>query len=52
MRDLGDRRLEMYNIFRDELMRRRIPYIPVSGDFEKRESIVREHVDKLLKARR
>jgi HTH-type transcriptional regulator, transcriptional repressor of NAD biosynthesis genes len=48
LRDLGNQRQKMYDIFRDELEKRRISYVPVSGNFEDREAVVRKHVDRML----
>ena len=48
LRDLGERREEMYGIFRDELLRREISFITVSGSFDQREAIVKAGIDKLI----
>lgn len=48
LRDLGHRRDEMLQVFRQELDQRGIPYLTVSGDFERRERVVVEAVDALL----
>lgn len=46
LRDLGDRREEMRQIFLDELKLRNIPYILVSGSQEERDKIIERAVDK------
>lgn len=50
MRDLGDRekRKEMFEVFRMELDKRNINYLPVRGDWEEREKLITNEVDKLL----
>ena len=50
LRDLGeiDERQKMYNIFKQELERRNIPYISVQGDWTMRECIITSEVNRLL----
>jgi len=50
MRDLGDekKREEMYEIFKNELERRNIPYVKVQGDWEGREKIIVQEIAKLI----
>jgi HTH-type transcriptional repressor of NAD biosynthesis genes len=50
LRDLGDqkKREDMYAIFKQELERRNIPYVNVSGDWEEREKIIVQEVAKLM----
>lgn len=48
LRDLGNRREEMFAIFKNELERRDITYILVKGNWNERERIVRSEVDKFL----
>lgn len=48
LRDLGHRRDEMMQLFRQELDRRGIPYLTIRGDFETRERTIVEAVDALL----
>jgi len=48
LRDLGNRREEMFTIFKNELECRGIAYILVKGNWNERERIVRSEVDKLL----
>lgn len=48
LRDLGHKRQEMYQIFKDALDERGIEYIKVSGDWDERLRIIREVVDVLI----
>lgn len=48
MRDLGEKRLEMYTIFKEALDERNIPYIVVQGNYEEREKFVRDELDKVI----
>lgn len=50
LRDLGDekKREEMYEIFKNELERRNIPYVKVRGDWEERERIIVKEIVKLI----
>jgi HTH-type transcriptional repressor of NAD biosynthesis genes len=48
LRDLGEKRQEMYEMFKDELVKRKIPFVPVSGSYDNREAIVRKEIDMLL----
>lgn len=48
LRDLGDRRNEMFTIFKNELEHRQLKYTLVSGDWETRMRIVKEKIDGLL----
>lgn len=48
LRDLGHLREEMFNIFKAALDKRRIQYVTVTGDWEKRETIVTTVIDRLL----
>lgn len=45
LRDLGERRLEMREVFKAELDKRGIDYTIVKGTYEERESIVRNWID-------
>jgi HTH-type transcriptional regulator, transcriptional repressor of NAD biosynthesis genes len=47
LRDLGDRRVEMFNIFKNELNKRKIPYTLVQGTFEERDRIISSQLRKL-----
>ncbi len=48
LRDLGNRREEMFMVFRNELERRGIAYVLVKGNWNERERIVKNEIDKLL----
>lgn len=48
LRDLGDRRREMFEIFKSELEKRNISYVLVQGDYSQREKIIREHIDRFI----
>jgi len=48
LRDLGDKRHEMATLFKSELDKRNIPYVPVRGDWETRFKVVKEKIDTLL----
>lgn len=48
LRDLQHLRKEMFDTFKDALVKRNIKYILVTGDWQKRERIVTEVIDKLL----
>lgn len=48
LRDLGHRRADLYNRFKDALDQRGIAYIPVSGNWAQRLAIVTRQIDQLL----
>ncbi|MBX2947127.1 MAG: AAA family ATPase [Cyclobacteriaceae bacterium] len=50
LRDLGEekQRRNMFELFKDELERRKIEYIMVSGSYHERESRIIEYCDKLI----
>jgi HTH-type transcriptional regulator, transcriptional repressor of NAD biosynthesis genes len=48
LRDLGNRRVEMFNVFKTELDNRSIPYKLVMGTYQQREEFIRAEIDKLL----
>lgn len=48
LRDFGDRRLEMFNLFKSELEKRDINYILITGDYEKREENVKKYITSIL----
>jgi nicotinamide riboside kinase len=48
LRDLGDRRKEMFEIFKAALEERDIEYILVQGDYAEREKTVRKVIDEVL----
>lgn len=53
LRDLGkeDERSKMYNLFKQELERRNIPYLSVQGDWTTREFTITTAINKLLSSR-
>lgn len=48
LRDFGDKRVEMYALFKSELDKRNISYITVSGNWEERKNKVIEAVTRVL----
>jgi HTH-type transcriptional repressor of NAD biosynthesis genes len=48
LRDLGDRRGQMFNIFKNELAKRNIPFTLISGSYEEREQKVIKKLNDLL----
>ncbi|WP_426326476.1 AAA family ATPase [Pedobacter sp. R-06] len=48
LRDFGDRRLEMFNLFKDELEKRGINYIQISGNYREREEKIKKIIDSIL----
>lgn len=48
MRDLGERRKEMFAVFKKELETRNLPYLLVQGNYEERTNFVMEEVEKML----
>jgi len=48
LRDLGNRRAEMFSIFKAALDKRNIPYILIEGDHKQREEAVISELNKLL----
>jgi len=48
LRDFGDRRLEMFNLFKSELDKRKISYILISGNYEDREEKIIKIIDNML----
>lgn len=49
LRDLGERRKEMMDLFRKELEKREIPYILIQGDYNTREKKVIQEINTLLR---
>jgi len=49
LRDLGHRRTEMYDVFRQELVKRNVAWTDVRGNYEQREALIRAKVDELLR---
>ena len=48
LRDLGNQRKEMYDLFKDELVKRNIPFVPVHGNHEERERIIKRELNRLF----
>lgn len=48
LRDFGNRRLEMFNLFKSELEKRNINYIMISGSYEDREENVKKYITSIL----
>jgi HTH-type transcriptional repressor of NAD biosynthesis genes len=48
LRDLGDKRQEMFQIFKDALDKRKIPYTLVQGSYEEREALINVQLQKLF----
>lgn len=48
LRDQGHRRQEMFELFKNELEKRKIEYVLISGNYEERERRVREVVDGMI----
>jgi HTH-type transcriptional repressor of NAD biosynthesis genes len=48
LRDLGNQRERMFNLFKNELEKRSIPFLIVSGSYEQREAFVTEKLNELL----
>lgn len=48
LRDLGNRRAEMYQIFKTELDKRNIEYISINGNWDERMNKMIEEINKLL----
>lgn len=48
LRDFGDKRLEMFNLFKGELEKRGIAYIIIRGNYQERENKVRSVIDSML----
>lgn len=48
MRDLGNSRQAMFNLFKHELEVRNIAYLIVTGNYQEREHIVRIELDKMI----
>lgn len=50
LRDLQDERVEMFERFKEELERRKLSYIRISGNYEEREKRVIDFTDRMLAA--
>ena len=48
LRDLGERRREMYDVFKQELIKRGIVYTEVNGNFDERSRTIQNEVNQLL----
>lgn len=48
LRDLGHQRKEMFRVFEEELIQRKISFQVLRGDFEQRETILKKFIDDLL----
>lgn len=48
MRDLSDRRQEMFQVFKHELDKREIPYVLVQGSWEQRQEQIKSVIDRML----
>jgi nicotinamide riboside kinase len=48
LRDLGHDRDRMYEVFRLQLERRNIPYIPARGTWKERQHVIQTRVDLML----
>ena len=48
LRDLGEERQTMFDIFKKELVMRNLPFILVHGNYEQREKIVTSEINRLL----
>ena len=48
LRDLGNQRKEMYDVFKDELVKRKIPFISVWGNQEEREQIIKKEINRIM----
>jgi len=48
VRDLGNQRKEMYDVFKDELVKRKIPFIGVRGSQEEREQIIKKELNRII----
>lgn len=44
LRDLSDRRMEMYNTFKEELEQREIPFVKISGSWQERQEKIMRHI--------
>ena len=48
LRDLGNKRREMYAVFKEALDRRKINYVLINGDYEQREDDIKQIVNSYL----
>ena len=50
LRDLGNKRAEMFSVFKTALDKRNIPYVLIEGDYKQREETVMNEINNLKKA--
>jgi HTH-type transcriptional repressor of NAD biosynthesis genes len=48
LRDFGDKRLKMFNLFKSELEKRGIDYIQINGNYKAREEKIKKIIDSIL----
>lgn len=48
LRDLHDQRADMFTLFKDELVKRKLPFIEIRGSYAQRENLLRDYCDHLL----
>jgi HTH-type transcriptional regulator, transcriptional repressor of NAD biosynthesis genes len=48
LRDLGNKRKEMYSVFKEALDRRKIKYVMIGGDYQQREDDIKQIVESYL----
>ncbi len=48
LRDLGNQRKQMYDVFKDELVKRKISFINVRGNHDEREQIIKRELSRLF----
>ena len=48
LRDLGNQRKEMYDVFKNELVKRKIPFVNVHGNHDVREQIIKRELNRLF----
>lgn len=49
LRDLPEKRQEMHRIFKEELVKRGLPFIEISGDYAAREAAVHREINRILR---
>ncbi len=48
LRDLGEKRKELFEVFKMELIKRSIQYIPINGSWKEREEMIKREINKFL----
>ncbi|MEY4929951.1 MAG: hypothetical protein RI909_675, partial [Bacteroidota bacterium] len=48
LRDLHDQRAYMFTLFKDELVKRKLPFIEIKGSYAQRENLLRNYFDRML----